>query len=154
MKRTILTSLFTLLVATMMFSCKPNDEKIQKEVQTVLSTVNSDVSSEVKDGVVTLKGIVASEEAKIALETTLKNVKDVKSVTNNIQVQAPVNPDLEMSNIVTTALTSGGFTSITADVKNGIITLTGDVKKSDLQKVLQIVHESKPLKVENQLKIN
>lgn len=156
MKKSVLISAFALLLSVVMFSCKPSDEKIQKQVETALSSVNGEITPKVKDGVVTLDGVVASDEAKTAAETAVKGLKDVKSVTNNIQVQIPVNPvnpDVELAKVLTTGLQNGGFADIKADVKDGVVTLTGDVKRADLQKVLEIVHGSNPQKVENKLNI-
>lgn len=153
MKKSVLISAFALLLSVVMFSCKPSDEKIQKQVETALSSVNGEITPKVKDGVVTLDGVVTSDEAKTAAETAVKGLKDVKSVTNNIQVQIPVNPDIELAKVLTTGLQNGGFADIKADVKDGVVTLTGDVKRADLQKVLEIVHGSNPQKVENKLNI-
>lgn len=153
MKKSVLISAFALLLSVVMFSCKPSDEKIQKQVETALSSVNGEITPKVKDGVVTLYGFVTSDEAKTAAEKAVKGLKDVKSVTNNIQVQIPVNPDVELAKVLTTGLQNGGFADIKADVKDGVVTLTGDVKRADLQKVLEIVHGSNPQKVENKLNI-
>ena len=45
------------------------------------------------------------------------------------------------------AFDAKGIKGITATVSNGEVTLTGDVKKADLQKVMQVANESKPKKV-------
>lgn len=145
-----------------MFSCKPKDQDLQKSVQTVLSTTTKGVESSVKDGVLTLTGVVDSQEAKAAAETAVKSVKDIKSVVNNIEVKAPVvetpavtiNADDTLKALITTGLTAGGFNSIMANVKDGVVTLTGDVKRADLAKVMQIANEASPKKVINELKIN
>ena len=43
---------------------------------------------EVKDGAVTLKGVVPSEKAKSKAEKVTKKVKGVKSVSNQLQVRS------------------------------------------------------------------
>ncbi len=137
------------------YSCKPSDEKLQKEVTTALSATPA-ISSSVKGGVVTLTGIVESEEAKAAAESVVKSVKDIKSVVNNIEIKAPepvINPDDTLTTTINEALASKGYKDITVSVKDGEVTLTGTAKKADLQKIMQIANESKPKKVINQIKI-
>lgn len=154
MKTKILICTLALFAGISFYSCKPNDEKLQKEVTNALS-VQPTVSSSVKDGVVTLTGIVESEEAKTAAEASVKSVKDIKSVVNNIEVKKPepvINPDDVLNSSITSALTSAGFKDVVVSVKDGEVTLTGTVKKADLKKVMQIANEAKPKKVTNQLK--
>lgn len=69
----------------------PNDDLIYDLVRRRL-TADRDVkirelAVEVKEGVVTLKGIVAEERLKSRSEKIAKKVKGVKSVTNLLQVQ-------------------------------------------------------------------
>lgn len=155
MKRLVLILTCALLSSAVFYSCKPNDEKLQEQVETVLSTVPSSVTGTVKDGVVTLTGIVDSEEAKAAAEAAIKTVKDIKSVTNNIEVKLPVviNPDEILSTTISTALTAAGFKDVSLAVDSGVVTLTGEAKKTDLQKIMQIANEAQPKKVLNQLKL-
>lgn len=87
----------TLLMAGLMFmavglySCAPSDATVQQDVNAKISSV-SGVTAEVKEGVVTLSGEVADDATKAAAEDSVKSVKGVKSVSNNIMVQAPVPP--------------------------------------------------------------
>jgi osmotically-inducible protein OsmY len=132
-------------------ACKPKDADIQKGVETAIAAVNG-VSSSVSDGVVTLSGTVASEDAKAAAETSAKGVKGVKSVSNNIQVVAPVIASIDvLTEGLKTALAA--FTGVTGTVKDSVVTLTGEIKRADLQKVMQAVQALRPKKVENQLTI-
>ncbi|MDR2950819.1 MAG: BON domain-containing protein [Prevotella sp.] len=155
MKRLVLILTCALLSGAMFYSCKPSDEKLQKQVETVLSTVQSSVTATVKDGVATLTGTVESEEAKAAAEAAVKAVKDIKSVTNNIEVKLPVviNPDETLSTTIANALTTAGFKDVKLAVDSGVVTLTGEAKKADLQKIMQIANEAQPKKVLNQLKL-
>lgn len=156
MRRTVLIYVVALLSGVILYSCKPSDEKLQKAVETALTTSeNSAITAAVKDGVATITGTVESEEAKTAAETVVKAVKDIKSVDNKIQVVVPVkiNPDETLTTTINEALTAGGFTGVKVAVANGEVTLTGDVKKADLQKVMEIANEANPAKVINQLTI-
>jgi len=137
-------------------SCKPSDEQLQKAVTTGLSAVSSAVSSEVKKGEVTLSGVVNSEDLKAAAEQAAKAVKGVTSVVNNIQVQLPapvITPDQAFQTVLSTAVAAAGdaFKNVAVAVKDSVVTLTGDLKKADLKKVMQIVNDLKPKKVVNSL---
>lgn len=155
MKRLVLILTCALLSGATFYSCKPSDEKLQKQVETVLSATQSSVTGTVKDGVVTLNGTVDSDAAKTAVEVAVKAIKDIKSVTNNIEVKLPVviNPDETLSATITTALTAAGFNDVKLAVDSGVVTLTGEAKKADLQKIMQIANEAQPKKVLNQLKL-
>jgi osmotically-inducible protein OsmY len=146
--------LIIVLLAAGLFAiqaCKPKDADIQKGVETAIASVNG-VSSNVLDGVVTLTGTVASEDAKAAAETAAKAVKGVKSISNNIQVVAPVIASIDaLTEGLKTALAA--FTGVTGTVKDSVVTLTGEIKRADLQKVMQAVQALRPKKVENQLTI-
>jgi hyperosmotically inducible periplasmic protein len=148
---------FTLLFA----ACKPSDEKIAEAVKAKVSAISPSVSSIVKDGVVTLSGEVADEAVKAAVVTALQGEKGIKDIVNNLTVTPPpppppvivINPDDVLSRGIDSTLSAKGFKGITSKVSNGEVTLTGTVKKSDLQKVMQAANEMKPKKVVNQLVI-
>ena len=139
-------------------SCKPSDEKIQKEVATALAEIPS-ISAEVKSGIATLAGTVDSEEIKANAETVVAAIKDVKSVVNNIQVVVPevpeISPDDALKNTVTEAISKGGnkFKDVTVEVKDGEVTLTGVVNRSNLEELMQVANEANPKKVNNLLNI-
>lgn len=162
MKKSISICFCVLLSGTLMFSCKPKDQDLQKSVQTVLSTTSKGVNSSVKDGILTLTGVVDSEEAKAVAEAAAKTVKDIKSVVNNIEVKAPVietpavtiNADDTLKEIVNTGLVAGGFNGVVVNVQEGEVTLNGEAKRADLAKIMQIANEAKPKKVINNLKLN
>lgn len=155
-KKTWVVYVCSLLAVFFISSCKPSDATLQKQVETALATAYPTVKAAVKDGIVTLTGEVENPDVKAAVETAIKALKDIKGVTNNLTVTPPpvvINPDTEISNIITAALTAGGFSGINVAVQDGEVTLTGDVKRADLQKVMQIANESNPKKVNNQLTI-
>jgi len=87
----------TFLMAGLMFlsvcfyACAPSDTSVQQSVNEKL-TASPGVSAEVKEGNVTLSGEVPDDAAKTAAEDAVKGVSGVKSVTNNIMVQAAVPP--------------------------------------------------------------
>ena len=158
MKTKLLLCAAVLFAGIAFSSCKPSDKELQKAVTTGISAVSSAVSSEVKKGEVTLTGVVNSPDLKAAAEEAAKAVKGIKSVVNNIEVQLPapvITPDQALQTAVSAAISAGGaaFGKVAAAVKDSVITLTGEVKKADLQKVMQIVNGLKPKKVANSLTI-
>ncbi len=132
-------------------ACKPKDADIKTAVDTAISSVGG-VTASVNEGVVTLTGTVASDDVKATAENAAKAVKGVKSVTNEISVEVPViSGDVVLNEAIKTAMAA--FTTVTAVAKDSIITLTGEIKRADLQKVIQAAQSLKPKKVENQLTI-
>lgn len=156
MKKTLLIAFCAIFSAVLMQSCKNNDAAIQKEVQTLVSEKVPGITVTVKDKVVTLEGTVDSEEAKLEA-AGLASIKSVKSVTNNIVVKEEpkpvINPDTEIRTAIEGALSAGGFKDVKVEVMDGEVTLTGNVKKADRQKVMQIANESNPKKVNNKLTV-
>ncbi|HSK12665.1 MAG TPA: BON domain-containing protein [Phnomibacter sp.] len=146
--KNLIYSLFAMLL---LLGCKPKDADIQKGVDSAITSI-SGVSASVASGVVTLNGTVASEDAKQAAENAAKAVKGVKSINNNISVVVPqINADDLLNEGLKTALAA--FNTVRAQVNDGVVTLTGTIKRADLQKVIQAVQELKPKKVDNQLSI-
>jgi osmotically-inducible protein OsmY len=153
-KKKFMKRLLFLLLAGSFLSiqaCKPKDADIKTAVDTAIASV-SGVAASVTEGVVTLSGTVAAEEAKVTAENAAKAVKGVKSVTNNISVVVPViSGDVELNEAIKTAMAA--FTTVQAVAKDSIITLKGEIARADLQKVMQAAQALRPKKVENQLTI-
>lgn len=148
------------IAAMLLFSaCKPSDAAIAESVKSKVAAVASGLTVDVKEGVVTLSGEVKDDATKAAVESALAGIKGVKSVVNSLTVPPPppppvvINPDDLLKKAIDSTFTAKGITGITAAISNGEVTLTGDVKKADLQKVMQAAMESKPKKVNNQMKI-
>jgi osmotically-inducible protein OsmY len=140
-------------------SCKQNDQKIQENVQKELRDHNyNSVYVNVNNGVATLIGTANTDDERRVIESRVKDVKNVKSVINNIQIPATqintapaVHSDQTIKTNIESRLNSDGFKNVKVEVNNGEVTLTGNLKRSDLTKVMQIANESNPRKVNNQL---
>jgi hyperosmotically inducible periplasmic protein len=149
--------LFILGFALVFAACKPSDSEIAESVKAKVSVVAPSASATVQDGVVTLTGEVPDDAAKAAAAAATNGIKGVKSVVNNLTVPPPppppvvINPDDVLRNSIDAAFKAKGITGITSSVSNGEVTLTGNVKKADLQKVMQAANEIKPKKVVNQM---
>ena len=154
-----LLSMFFL--SAILSSCGVKDSAIQEKIADAVKTTPelSTVTSSVKDGVVTLSGEVKDDAAKAAGEAAVKAIKGVKEVVNNITITPPpppppavvINPDDALIKGVTDA--TKDFPSVKATVQDGVITLTGEIKRSSLPKLLQSLNSLKPKKVDNKLTI-
>ena len=69
--------------------------------------------------------------------------------TTNTAVE--INPDATLRTSVDNVLKS--YDGVSADIKDGVVTLRGNIKQDDLQSLIMKVQELKPKKVENQLTI-
>ena len=155
--------MLSLTLLVILYSCKPSDEKIGEAVKMALSAnpALSPVMSSVKDGIVTITGEVESDELKALAESVLSGVKGLKSVVNNVTVK-PKGPtpaelkamaDTALQALVNEAFTKYSVAGITASVMDSVVTLTGDVKRKDLQNVMKAAMETAPKKVENKMNI-
>jgi osmotically-inducible protein OsmY len=150
-----------LVISFLLVACSPSDSKIAEAVKSKVTAVAPSAMVDVKDGVVTLTGEVADAATKTAAETAIQGTKGVKSIVNNLTLPPPpppppivtINPDDVLRKTIDSAFTAKGIKGITVAVSNGEVTLTGDVKRTDLTKVMQAANESKPKKVINQMKI-
>ncbi|WP_290794568.1 BON domain-containing protein [Flavihumibacter sp. UBA7668] len=137
--------------------CKPKDADIEKSLATALGAYPG-VQVSVKDGIATLNGEVADEATRSAAETAAKGVKGVKSVSSNLTIPPPpapvvINPDTTLQETANAAISSLSLSKVQAAVQDGVITLTGEIKKADLQGLMVKLNELKPKKIENKLTI-
>ncbi len=162
LRKTLLTFIAAASLSILLFSCGAKDADVQSAVETALKA-NSDftgLTASVKDGVVTLGGETKSESIKAQAEEIAKSVKGVKNVINNSTVAAPPPPPVAPDPVVITVdetLTKAvsdvikDFPGVKAEVKEGVITLTGEIKRASLQKLIPMLHALKPKSIENKL---
>lgn len=159
MKITNVLMAVAIITTTGFLSCKPKDADIKSAVEAKL-TAKPDMSNtmvSVNDGVATISGECMDETCKADCEKMTSEVKGVKSVVNNLTVPPPPPPpvavtvDETLKNGVNDALKD--FSTVTADVTDGIVTLTGSIKKNDLPKVMMAISSLKPMKIENKLTV-
>jgi len=150
-----------LFVSTTSCNSKPKDADIKTDVDKAIATNSnlSGVSATVNEGVVTLSGEVKDETTKGIAATTASGVKGVKSVNNNVTVAPPPAAPVEITADdplkASVDNTIKAYPGVAATIKDGVITLTGQIKKADLQKLMQTLSTLKPKKIDNtQLTIN
>lgn len=149
-------------VSTSLSSCKGvKDSDLQTSIETALKA-NPDLSSlsvAVKDGVATIGGECKDEALKAKCEEIAKGIKGVKNVVNNCTITPPPPPpapveiavDDPLSKAVTDALKD--YPTVKAEVKDGVITLTGEIKKTNISKLMMALNTLKPKKIDNKLTI-
>jgi hypothetical protein len=155
MKLNHLTTVILSVGLMLMISCKgkPKDADIQANVTTALQATPG-VSADVKDGVVTLSGTVSSDADKAAAEAAAAAAKDVKSVTNNITVTPPPPPSEPVAVTADDSLKTAvagivkDFPGIQADVKEGVIIITGEQKAARWKTLKMALDALKPKKVD------
>ncbi len=156
-------TVLTLAFALFMSACGKSDADLLKAANDKLTADKvMGVTVAVKDGVATLTGEVADAAVKSKAEASVKTVEGIKSVTNNCTIKPaptppPPSPDKMIEGTVNEAIKKLALTgaNITVAVANGEITLTGDVAKADLVKVMQAANEAKgnATKVNNKLTV-
>lgn len=161
MRKALMPLLAAACLAILLVSCGPKDADIQASVDTALRA-NPDlstVSASVKDRVVTLSGETKDETYKARAEELVKGVKGVKNVINNTTVAppppAPAPITIQQDDPLTKAVTDAikDYDTVTAEVKDGVIILTGTIRRSQLPKLMQTLNTLKPKKIENKLTI-
>lgn len=134
--------LFTAFLMIGMVSCKKKlkDADIQASIETVLAA-DPDMKNTmvtVKDGVVTLSGECKDDACKAKCEEAVKKIEGVKSVVNNCTVAAPVPVVPPVSDALSQAISDAlkDFPTVKSELTDGVLTLTGEIERSRLQKLM------------------
>ena len=113
-----------------------SNAELQKDVQDEISwtrTLNpAEIGVTVKDGLVTLTGVVDVYSKRLAAENAAKKVKGVKAVAEEITVKYTDSKisDTEIATAILTALKGNREVPdgrIAFGIENGVVTLTGEV---------------------------
>jgi hyperosmotically inducible periplasmic protein len=111
-----------------------NDEQILQDVNKFIQSKKQyqDVKASVDDQIVLLEGTVKVYIEKMNLEKKVKKIKNVDGVRNHVQVQGDV-PDAQLQETLANKLRYDrvgygiAFNAIALEVKNGEVTLSGNV---------------------------
>jgi osmotically-inducible protein OsmY len=107
---------------------------IQEELNWDPEVDSSKIGVTVSDGAVTLTGHVGTYRQKIAARAVVKRIADVRALVDNIDVRLDREfsvTDEGLAERIAHVLTwnvSGGGKGIKAEVRNGVVTLTGEVE--------------------------
>ena len=150
-----------ILFLGMLTSCGVKDSTISTAITEKAQTVPelASIRASVQDGVVTLSGECKDEAAKMAAEDAVKGIKGVKSVVNNCTIAPPppapapvvISADEMLNKSVADAVKD--YPGVKASVQDGVITLTGEIKRSSLQPLMKSLNGLKPKKIQNKLTI-
>jgi osmotically-inducible protein OsmY len=138
-------------------SCKSKvkDADLKASVEAALraNPETSGLTVDVKDGVATLGGEVQDEANRAKASELAKAIPHVKSVENNVTVSAPpppaavqISPDDSLTMKVKDATKDNP--SVTANVKDGVVSLSGTIKRSAWRKLKEDLDGLKPKKID------
>lgn len=151
---------FSILLMSSMFfiSCGQKDSEIQASVEEKLKTnteMAGSMTASVKDGVVTLTGECKDDACMAKCEELAKSAKGVKSVVNNATITATAPVQISTDDALTTGVRDAtkDHPTVTASVNAGVVTLTGEIKRDQLSKLIQTLNTLNPVKIENKLTI-
>ena len=130
---------------------KVKDADVEASVETALNgnPQTANLNADVKDGVATLSGQVKDADAKSSAESIAKGVKGVKSVQNNVtiaQAEVLITPDDPLSSAVKDA--TKDFPGVTATVKDGVISVNGELKSAEWKRLKMSLDGLKPKRVD------
>jgi len=131
----MLMALLVLLSVTAMAATGRYDEQIQQAVSRKIHDAKQlqSVSSSVEDGIVTLTGTVNLYQDKLDAAKKVKKIANVTGVRDDIVVAGESVPDSQLQQKLAKKLTydrvgyyDNAFNYIALNVKDGVVTLTGD----------------------------
>ena len=109
------------------------------------------LSAEVKEGVVTLSGTCKDDACKSDCESAVKAIPGVISVVNNATVpaqvvEAPVVPEANIP-VLTQAIADDvkDYPGVKTELKDGVLTLTGESAKDKLQPLMMSLSSLKTM---------
>jgi hyperosmotically inducible periplasmic protein len=128
-------------------SCKssPKDADIKAAVETALKAdpMAAGLMVDVKDGVATLSGQCKDNDCKTHCAELVKGIKGVKSVVDNCTIEPPPPPVVPVvtdaaADALTKAVTDAlkDFPGVVGTVKDQVLTLTGEIAKDKVQKLM------------------
>ncbi|PWT71939.1 MAG: transport-associated protein [Bacteroidetes bacterium] len=116
------------------------------------------IRASVANGVVTLSGEVKDDATRTSVEEAVKSIKGVRSVINNCTITPPPPPPpvaVSQDDVLSRGVADAtkDFPGVKANVKDGVITLTGEIKRSSLPTLMKSLNALNPKKIQNQLTI-
>ena len=121
---------------------------VNEKIQTLPEMAG--LTASVAEGVVTLSGVCKDDACKAFCESTVKGLAGVKSVVNNCTT-APTVEETSAVPPVSDALTQAvadackDFPGLKTELKDGVLTLTGEIEKDRLQTLMMGLNALKSL---------
>lgn len=128
-----------------------SDADVQSAAQQLLAS-NPELDNvlvTVENQVATLTGTVADDATKSYAESTVDGVENVKSVVNQIEVVPPAPDYTALDESINAALADllKEYNKVTATVKDGVIQLKGEIKKSEQSGLLEKLNALNPIQI-------
>ena len=134
---------------------KVKDADVKTAVETALQAnpETAGLMVDVKDGVATVSGEAKDEAAKAKATELATAVKGVKSVENNVAIAPPPPPaqvEITTDDPLAAAVKDAtkDFPTVTATVKDGVISVSGELKSDSWKKLKMALDGLKPKKVD------
>ncbi len=141
MKKRFMMAALALVVSLGAISCKKkvSDQELQTQATTVVVS-NPNASVEVKDGVAHLSGTFSDQASKDNMIASLKAIPGIKEVMDMTTPPAPVEVNA-VDPVVLQKVQDAvkDFPSVTVEVVNGELTLTGSVSSTQARKIKESV---------------
>jgi len=152
MKKSYLLISCMMLFCIISQSCELKEEELQSQVEDLVKSRHNHVLCSYSDGIVTLVGMVESQDHKWDIERTLRKMKYVKGVSNRITVDElaaikAANHDVSIHTYVHSRLSKLGCEHIDVKVNNREVKLSGNLKKEDFIKIMHVAKNSNAKKV-------
>ena len=96
---------------------------------------------------IAIGGATVSESCKNKKKTEPTVQEEKKTTDAPVEISSDATLRISVDNLLKT------YDDVHAEVKDGVVTLRGNIKQSDLQNLIMKIQELKPKKVENQLVI-
>jgi hypothetical protein len=146
------------IISSAATSCKSKvkDEDVKANIETALraNPETAGLMVDVKDGVATISGEAKDDAAKAKAAELATAVKGVKSVENNVAIAAPPPPPAPVVITADDSLTNKvkdatkDFPTVTATVKDGVISVGGEIKRDAWKKLKMALDGLKPKRVD------
>jgi osmotically-inducible protein OsmY len=150
-----------LMISILATACGNRDADIQTAITEKAETTPelAGIHASVDNGMVIISGEFKDEASKTTAEEAVKSIKGVKSVVDNASIAPPspppapvvVNPDDQLSRSVADA--AKAFPGVSTSVTDGVVTLTGNIKRRELPRLMKALNSLKPGKIENKLTV-
>lgn len=134
-----------------------SDAEIQNDAQELINT-NPELAGvmvTVENKIATLTGTVADDATKTYAESTVAGVENVVSVNNQLEVVPPAPDYSALDATINASLTDAlkDYSTVTATVQDGVITLSGEIKESELPALMEKLNALNPEQVVNNLTV-
>jgi hyperosmotically inducible periplasmic protein len=156
MNRKYWLSFFFVVVIIFITACRQDnrDKKIKADLATKAESEKdfAGVTFTVEQGVVTLNGVCATDQAKSKVASTAEKVYGVKDVKSNITISpVTIGTDQLLKKAVDSVLKE--YAAVEAITKDSIVYLQGKIESQKLKKLTDAINTLKPKMLENRLTI-